>query len=1027
MRKIVSVVIALLLLGIQVMAQNRTITGRVTDANNNPLPNISVTVKGTRTGTTTKADGTFSISAPERATALVFSGVGFTAQEVAIGNKTSISVNMAAAATDIQEVVVVGYQQRKKRDEAGAISSVRGKDIENIPNVSVDKALQGRATGVLVQSNNGIPGGAINVRIRGTGSIQAGNQPLYIVDGVPINARNDANFTQSNPLAFLNPNDIESIDVLKDAASAAIYGAQASNGVVIVTTKKGKAGKTKFTFNTYAGVTQPLQKLDVLNSQEWVQMRTEAYMNFASVSATTVSPLIGATPQQAALIELRVPGAASMTPAQADAATAALQNTDWQDAVFKSGVLQNYELSASGGNDRTQFYTSASYNRQDAIINKVDFERGTLKLDVTNKVNDKVSFNTSINLSTFRQRIPFSVDGSFLGSPAFSSSLMLPSNPIYNSDGSFFGVPPANVAGILNQNIVAVNDFNTGFQRTNQMIGNLSFDYKITKWLTFRSFYGMDYRLVQGKSVRDSRTPDAFARRGLVQTQSNWNTNFLTTQTFSYNKNFGERHRLDGILGIEYRREANEGITASGDGFPSFQFTTLNAAANPVNVGEFYTAYKLFSGLGAVNYNYDSRYLVSFVFRYGGSSRFGDNFKYGFFPGVKVAWNISREKFMERSNFINDLKLRASWGQTGNDQIGNFDGLGLYGAGTVYNGAAGINPTQLPNPDLRWEKNETSNIGIDYTIWNNRISGSIDVYQKLTKDLLLNQPVQWTTGYGSYTSNVGQVENRGVEFGIQANLIRSRKADGFRWTTNFNFTYNKNKVKQLYGGFQVLPSDVSIRVGYPIGTVFTQTYAGVNPATGRPMWLDTLGNLTYAPIARDRRIAGDLQPEYFGGMNNSFQYKGFTLDVFFAYEYGRVVSDGQVNFLLENGNRTFNGLQLPYDNRWRKPGDITMYPRPYVNGAESKGVNHMIASTRTNRKADYVRLKNITFSYDLKTELARKLRINNARIYVQATNLWTYADWLGYDPEFVDSGNGNGVTGIIPQSKNVTFGIQVGF
>jgi TonB-dependent starch-binding outer membrane protein SusC len=1029
MRKVLCLLVLTCMLAMQVVAQNRTITGTVLDVNNNPLPDISVSVKGTALGTTTKSDGSFSISVPASARVLTFSSVGYALQQVAIGSKSVISVQLIAEQKSIQEVVVVGYQQRKKRDEAGAISSIRGKEIENIPNLSIDKALQGRAAGVLVQANNGIPGGAINVRIRGTGSIQAGNRPLYIVDGVPLNTRDDANFTQANPLAFLNPNDIESIDILKDAASGAIYGAQASNGVVIVTTKKGKAGKTKFAFNAYAGVTQPLKRVKVLNAQDYYQVRVEALANLAGVPATIASAqLSGFNAQQFTLNELRVPGALTLNPAQAAAAAAALPTFNWQDAVLRNGVLHNYELSASGGNEKTQFYTSASYNAQEAILNKVDFKRMTLRLDLTNKVSDRVSFTSSINLSSFTQKIPFSVDGSFLGNPAFSSTLILPSNPIYNADGTYYGLPNTAItstAGILNQNIVAVNDFNSGFQRTNQLIGNIAADFKIAKGVSFRSFYGLDYRIVQGKRITDPRTNDGAPLRGIIALQSSWNSNFLTTQTLNFNKAFGDRHKIDGVLGIEYRREVNDGITTSANGLPSFQFVTANAAANPATAGEFTTAYKLYSGLGALNYNFDDKYLLSFVFRYGGSSRFGNNFKYGFFPGFKAAWNLDREKFLINSEVVSDLKLRASWGQTGNDQIGNFDALGLYGTGPVYNGSAGIAPVQLPNPDLKWERNETSNIGIDYGFLNGRISGSVDVYNKLTKDLLITQPVQLTTGFAGFTSNVGQVENKGIEVGLQVTVIRPRRPDGFKWATNFNFTYNRNRVKKLYGGFDVLPSNVGIRVGSSLNTVFAQTYLGANPATGRPMWLDSLGNVTYQPLAKDRRVLGDGESEYFGGLTNTFTFKGLTLDIFFSYEYGRLISDGQANFLIENGGRTLNAMQEAFDKRWTYAGQLTSYPRPIANFNEAKGSSPLTASTRTFRKADYIRMKNVTLSYDFRPELLKKLKIASAKFYLQGSNLITYADWLGYDPEFVDSGNG--ATGIIPQTKNITFGIQIGF
>ena len=1014
MRKRLLLIVGALIISWQLAAQDKTLSGRVSDANGAPIPNASVLVKGSTVGTATKTDGTYSITVPSSAKILVFSAVGVASIEVPIGTELTIDVTLRADDRSLTEVVVVGYQARRKRDEAGAISSVRGKEIENIPSPSVDKALQGRAAGVLVQSNNGIPGGAVNVRIRGIGSFNAGTQPLYVVDGVQMNTRSDAAFTQSNPLAFLNPNDIESIDVLKDAATAAIYGAQASNGVVIITTKKGKAGKTRFTFNAYWGQASALQKLDVTNSQEFAQLRYEALQNASPLS----SPL---AIKQQLLNELRVPITGITTEKSADSAIAALVTYDWQDAAFRNGAIQNYEIAASGGNDRSTFRVSASYSFQEAVVTMADFGRGTVKFDLQNKANDKLTINTSVNLSSFNQDLPFAVEGSFLGSPAFASTAILPTNPIYNPDGSYAGVPPANLAGVLNQNIIAVADFNTGYQKTNQVVGSISLDYKFASWLTFRSFYGLDYRIVQGKLYRDPRTPDAFVRKGLGQVQSNWNTNFLTTQTLNFVRNINDRHRIDGLLGFEYRNENNQSITASGDGFPTFQFTTLNTAANPLTVGEFETGYKRMGVFGSVNYNFDSRFILSGIIRYDGSSRFGEDNKFGTFPSIKAAWNIDNEQFMQRQSWISTLRIRASWGQTGNDQIGNFDALGLYGGGPVYGGSAGITFSQLANPNLKWERNETINFGVDFGFFaGNRLNGSIEVYQKTTKDLLLTQPLQWTTGFGGIALNTGEMENRGIELTIGGTILKSSAAGGFSWNSNFVFTYNKNKIKSLYGGLQELPGDPTTRVGRTFQSVFVQQYAGVNPATGRPMWYDTLGNLSYQVQARDRVYIGDQQPEFWGGWSNTFAYKGFTLDIFFQYEYGRLATDGQISFISENIAR-LNMIQDVYEQRWTKPGQVTSFARQHSAGTESKGSGHQSGS-RNWFKADYIRLKNVILSYDVSTRLINKLRLTNARFYVQATNMWTYSDWYSYDIEFLGAG-----TGIIPTSKNVTFGVQLGF
>jgi len=1026
MRKLVLLLCGFLLVVGQLAAQTRTISGKVTDANGNPVPNASVTVKGTRAGTTTNANGVFSLALPPNAEALVISGIGMASQEIKLGSSNSYDVSLQQQSRGLEEVVVTGYQTRRKKDEAGAISTVSGKTIENLPNPSLDKALQGRAAGVLVQSNNGIPGGNINVRIRGTGSFLAGNQPLWVVDGVQLNTRSDANFTQSNPLAFLNPNDIESIDILKDAASAAIYGAQASNGVVIVTTRKGRAGKTRFNFNAYWGQAKPIQKIEVFNSQQMYQLRLEAVANNNNLPVNDLSQ------KRAVLTEFRVPGASAFTEKQADSAAAALPTYDWQDEAFQTASIQNYELSASGGNDRTTFRVSGSYSFQEAIVTKSDFKRGTLKFDLSNKATDKITINTSLNLSTFNQQVPFSVDGSFLGSPAFSSALIYPFNRIYNADGTYAGMPPANLAGILNQNVIGVNDFNEGFSRTNQLIGNVSLDWKLTPWLTYRPFFGLDYRLLQGKRYTDPRTPDGFANKGLGQVESEWNTNFLTTHTLNWLFNINQKHKIDGFVGYEYRAENQESIFTSGQGFPTFQFRTLNSAATPNTSQEFFTGYRRQSVFANVNYNYDGRYILSGILRYDGSSRFGEDNQYGWFPSIRAAWNLDNEAFMADNYWINTLRARASWGVTGNDQIGNFDALGLYGAAAPYAGNAGITFTQLSNPALSWERNQTVNFGLDFGFFKNRLFGSVEVYDKLTKDLLLSQPVQWTSGFASITRNLGQIQNRGIELTFGFMPIKSSAPDGFDWTSSFVFTYNDNRVKSLYVDpstgvdLQELPGDPSTRVGRPLNSVFTQEYAGVNPATGRPMWYDINKNITYQPQLADRVYIGDQQPDYFGGLTNTFTYRGFTLDIFFNYEYGRWAQDGQINFMLENIGR-FNGVLDVYNNRWTTPGQITSFPRMRSAGAEPKG-SPAGTGSRTWFKADYIRLKNVTLSYDINPDITRKLKLNSARFYVTGTNLWTYSDWYSYDIEFFGTFN-NTVqgTGIIPQSRNIIFGIQLGF
>ncbi|SFT64529.1 TonB-linked outer membrane protein, SusC/RagA family [Algoriphagus locisalis] len=1009
MRKVLLLGLMWFLCSAIAFAQDRVVTGTVISTEDNlGVPGATVIVKGTTNGTATDLDGKFSLSVPQSGGVLVASFVGFLSQEITIGNQSDFTIMLEPDAKLLSEVVVTGYGTQSKREVTGAVSQIKGELIENLPLQSFDRAMQGRAAGVQVSSANGLPGGAVNIRIRGVGSVNAGNEPLYIVDGVQLNSRNDADFTQSNPLAFLNPNDIESMEILKDAASASIYGAQAANGVVIITTKKGKSGKAQFTFNVYAGTTEPLKYLDVTDGTEVYQLRKEAYTNAGNgLPEANALNSMGELPSNWQ----------SLTRDELDQIAADFDFYDWQREALITGQIRNYELSMSGGDDRTTYFLSGSYNQQEATVSPVNFQRGTFAVKLATQANSKLRFETNLNLSTFSQNTPFATDGAFLGNPAFSAATVLPQNPIYNEDGSF----NESISGILNQNVIAVNSYNSGQQRTNQFVGNIAANYKILDNLTFRSLFGLDYRLVQGEDYTDPRTPDGRGVQGRGSIQSNWNVNFITTQTLSYNKTFNSVHNVSGIYGIEFRQETNQGISGSATGFPTFQFRTVQSAAIPEDITSFWTGFKRLGTFLQVNYDYNKKYLVTLTGRYDGSSRFGADNLYGFFPSIRAGWYLKEEDFLKSSSTISELKLRVSYGITGNDQIGNFDSRGLYQGVGTYNGSGGIRPVGLANPELSWEKNRTFNIGLDYGLFGNRVSGAIDVFNRESTDLLFPQPILWTNGFGSVTRNVGSLENRGVEFEIST--VNVNTPSGFRWNTDFNITYIENELTSLYDGLTELPSDPAIRVGESLGSYFSYEYAGVNPATGRPMWYDIDGNLKYQVQAADRKILGNSLPSWYGGMNNTFSYKGLELTVFFQYEYGRLIPDGQVGFMRENASRlTLNALQQTYDARWTEPGQITYQPRVYSGGTEprSSGMNTGGASLFN---ADYIRLKQVSLAYNLQPALLSKIGLTRARIYATGVNLWTYADgYPGYDPEFLGS-----ATGIIPQTRNITLGLQVGF
>lgn len=1006
MRKLLLIMLGMLLFCAQLLAQNRTITGKVTDEKGQPLANVSVQIKGTAIGTVTREDGTYSLSVPPNSKTLIFSFADRETKEVSIDDRSMIDASLMLSTTSMDEVVVVGYQTVKKRDVASAVSRITAADIENLPSPNFAGAMQGRAAGVIVASANGVPGGSLSVIIRGVGSINAGTVPLYVVDGIQLNTSTGSINTQNNPLNFLNPDDIESIEVLKDAAAASIYGARAANGVIIVTTKKGKAGKTRFTFNTYLGQTSPLKLVDMINTQEWYNLRYEALANANPTSSAT-------TIRNTVLSNLGLPS--STTPGKVDS----LPSYDWQAASFGKGTIMNAELSMQGGTQALNYYMSGSYSKQTSFIKPTDFQRGALLSKINFKINDKLVLDNTLSISTFSQNAPYSIGNTGFGNPAYAAPMILPINPMYNADGSYYGLPGSGqtIVGTFNHNIMAIGDFVKYFTRTNQFIGSASLTYNPITSLTLKGFAGIDYRLTQDHRYQDPRVNDAAAVSGRLSDQSDWNTNFITNATANWNKLFGNDHSVNLFGGLEYRRDQNQWFQADGQGFPSYLLSYLSSASTPVGVSGQWSASATFSQFGKLGYTYGGRYIFNYTVRRDGSSRFGVNNKFGVFQSVQVAWNAKQETFLRNNRSISDLKLRYSFGQAGNDQIGNALYAQLYGTTRVYGNGSGINPNQLGNPDLTWETREENNIGLDLGLWSNRVNLTVDAYRKVNKDLLLDRSLYSTTGFTTIRQNLGSVENKGLEILLSVTPFNRN----LKWTSTFNIAFQKNKVLSLYDGLQSLPNDASIQVGQPLGSFYTTVWAGVNPATGRGMWYDKDGNITYNPVAADRKIVGDIYPSHFGGWNNNISFKNFTVEAFFQYEYGRTRQDGQYQQMMRMAGATVGQLQWGYDNRWTTPGQITAVPRPFNGLADFNSVGWG-TGTRYLFKTDYIRLKQITFGYDLPSSVTKRLRFESARFYVQGINLWTYSKWPSYDPEFTGDN-----FGIIPQSKNVTVGVQVKF
>lgn len=984
------------------MAQNRTITGKVTGADDGlPLALVSIKVAGTTLGVQSGNDGTYSISVPSSATTLEFSSIGYEPAIEKIAGRSVINVTLKTDPKLLNEVVVTGFGVQRKRDLSGAVTQLKGATIENIPIQSFDRAMQGQMSGVQVSGANGYPGGAVQVRIRGTGSINAGNNPLYVIDGVQVEGGDlSRSLTSSNSLAGLNSNDIESIDVLKDASAAAIYGAQAANGVIIITTKKGKAGKTQFNVSYQSGVNQMIREIPLTNGPQFLAAIYEARAN-AGINA-------GRVPSLDPNINANFVGAYGFANGDFDKAP----TYKWIDEVTRTGKSNIVELSANGGNENTTFFLSGSYNNTQGQLIATDFVRGTFRANLNHKVSERLQFDAKINLATYTQN---TVPSSNSSGSMLLSALTIPSvQPIYKADGSFVDEP---ILGTRTTHVIKSATYNINRGTTNQLLGSASATYKIINGLTFKTSFYLDYTDILEDSYADPRTLGGSSVQGSASALNTRQINWSTDQVFNYNKKFGADHDFTALLGFSYRNVVATTITASGQGFPNELFTTLQSAATPTAVSANYTTWRLAGYFTRANYSYKGKYILSGTLRYDGSSRFGDKKRYGLFPSASAAWRISEEDFLKSADFLSELKLRASYGITGNSDIGNFASRTLFGGTGAYNNVGGINPSQLGNDLLTWEESHSKNIGVDYGLFKGRITGSVDVFRRDSKNLLLNKPLPTTSGFGSISQNVGEVRNEGIE--LELSLLNFDKK--FKWRTNFNWTFLRNKVTKLLDGQDRIGTTVFL--GKSLSPIYIVEYAGVNAATGRGFFYDVNNNPTYLPSesgATDaRRIIGYGLANRFGGLTNTFSYKGIELSVFLQAQFGNTIVNNNGFFVERAGAAETNYTLRSYDRRWTTPGQITDQPRFISSEPNHRGMASF--SSRNYEDASYVRLKQVSLSYALSNNLLSKIKVRNAKIFLQAVNLATITGYTGYDPELTGAD-----LGVFPQGKMLTAGIQIG-
>lgn len=984
------------------LAQTQIVTGKVTSASEpQGLPGVNVVVKGTSQGVITDMQGGFSLEAGPTSV-LIFSFVGYKSQEIPVGAQTNIGVVLVEEAQELSEVIVMGYSSVEKRDITGSVSSVKASAFKDISLNGIDQALQGQAAGVQVTQSSGTPGGGISVRIRGVTSISAGNRPLFIVDGIPVEtgalSGRDYGGQNDNALALINPNDIESIEVLKDASTKATYGSRASNGVVIIRTKRGKNSKAKITFDMQRGIIDPVHTLDLLNSTQLVELQREAITNAG-----------------------QNPDGAGLMPGVTDAV-----NTNWQNEVLRRGILQQYQLSLTGGDDNTTFYMSGSYRDEEGIQLNNKFTRLSTVLNVDQKLSEKLSIGTNLTISrVLNKRVK---GDNFLDGVYSGAVKALPYYVPFDENGAIIGPGSSMYAGFPNFNPVGQAMLPRFNVLTAKLLGGINAVYNFTPDLRLKAQVSVDYNNVTEDNYESSQTAiggylPSVGGQGYGVFSAFTGTNVNTFLTLSYTKTLSDKHRFSGLIGTEMYRTYSTSGNVQGRLFASDDFTYIQSAGIVDNGSSIRTPpTAIVSVLGEVNYDFDDRILAKVSFRADGSSNFGPNNKFGYFPAVSAGWRISQEKFF-KSSVISDLKLRASFGYTGNERIGAFQYLATWGTAT-YSGASGVTPNNVDNPNIKWETTREINVGADIALWNGRLQSSVDAYYNKTSDLLLTRPYPSTTGFAGIIDNIGDMENKGIEF----NLTSVNFDGAFRWTTTINLSKNLNKVLfladsiPLYRGYTGEGVDGTniIKEGHPLGSFWGLNYLGVDPATGSAIYQDLNGDGTINNS--DAMIIGNAQPKLIGGITNALSYKGFDVSLFFQFSYGNKVLNFSKATLVNMGADLENNQSVDALRRWKKPGDVTDIPR-YELGSTTNNLH----SNRLLEDGSYIRLKNLSIGYNVPSRFINKFMMQQLRVYCTATNLWTYTKYTGSDPEVSTLDGSTSAQGIdfftLPQVRTIALGI----
>ena len=1036
---------------------DQTIGGRVTDgATGTGLPGVSVVVKGTSRGTTTDTDGNYRVTVPDQnagnALTLVFSFIGYATQEVIVGNRNAVNVTLTSDDKTLNEIVVVGYGTQNRRELTGSVASLQTQSIRDQPVTNVVEGLTGRMPGVLIQQNTGAPGNAPSIKVRGLGSISAGNGPLVVVDGQPLNS---GSTTNAGGLNQLNPNDIEKIDVLKDASATAIYGSRGSNGVIMVTTRRGKSGQSRINFDYYTGTQEISKKMDMLNAQQFAEYSKEtantAYLERVPGSSINDPNSVRASGQRYRYPRGEFAGVNFDDPAS-------LTSYDYQDMIFRKAPISNYQLSASGGTEKIQYFISGNYLKQEGIIKKSGIDRYTVRSNIDAQLSSKLKIGVSFS-PTFMAENRANSDGHWANNGIINAALSLPPFiPVYQANGvtynsQAFYAAPYDWPGITNPvaNITEVDNRVTQLR----VLGNAYAELSIWKSLRYRGTIGGDLNYLRQNQYQTS----AIALNQLlppnVSTGSAYtsqNINWVTNHTLSYTLDLGTTHHLDALVGLESQRNDYEENRVNANNFPNDIVRTVNAGTI-IGGTSYRDQWTLASYFARVTYSYKDRYLLNASVRSDGSSRFGLDSRFGTFPSASVGWRIIEESFMKTIPVISDLKVRASYGLSGNNAFRNNDGttnnypaVGVLSKDNYVLGNAlanGLATSSIANPQLGWEKSRQTDVGLDLGLFQNRVFFTADYYKRITTDLLLQVQVPTLTGFSTAVRNIGQVENKGMEFALSTRNING-SGTGFTWTTDLNLSFNRNKVLALgptgdaiRSGTGVGETNITV-IGQPLGSFFGYQQLGIFQSQAEldayPHFSDSRpGDVKFADVngdgkltADDRTLIGNNQPDFIYGITNSFSFKGFDLSV-----VAQGVQGGQILNLsrrfYENLEGNANELTTVL-GRWHSAQDPGDGKTPRAN-ARSTGNNNQVSS-RWVESASYFRIRNITLGYNLPRTVLQKIRVQTLRVFAGAQNAITISKYLAYNPEV--SGYEGPLTGGVdygsyPLARTYTIGVNLGF